>query len=128
MFPRRLWKPYTFKHECQEPKQTETAVLISLVWLRAVQIRGMIDSVGLILLDKRALRPILAKQVGGDSEWRTYGARITQPFRAEVSFGTGPPGLGDGSLLRFSAGNSWGSGIATSAKAHDKNRDSFQER
>src|ERR1700744_6151355 len=38
----------------------------------------MIDPVGLILLDKRVPQPILTKQVGGDSEWRTYGARISR--------------------------------------------------
>ena len=31
---------------------------------RVVEISGLVDSVGLILLDKRAQRPILAKQVG----------------------------------------------------------------
>ena len=42
---------------------------------------------------------------------------------------SGPPGPGDGSLLRFShAGTHEAPGIATSAKAHDKNLDSFQER
>ncbi len=35
-----------------------------LLSARVVQISGLVDSVGLILLDKRAPRPILTKQVG----------------------------------------------------------------
>jgi hypothetical protein len=54
----------------------EIRVRPGLLSARAVQISGLSDFVGLILLDKRAPRPILAKQVRGDSEWRTYGARI----------------------------------------------------